>query len=200
MDLGFSWISDFVGWCVQCVPRLDLCDSRHGGVKFVGRIFRAGVKTVEIKPGLYLWWPVTTEVQTIPKVRQSIDLPAQSLDTKDGKPVMVSMRLVVEVADVVKAITKTVDIEDLIMEIGGTAAVNSIVTRSYESLLKAQAKRAPKGAAGSVIEKELLEAARKLLRSYGVKVIQASFVDCVKHTPIRTEGGGNIVTIARDEE
>lgn len=191
MDVGLAWIGELVAWFAQWVPRWALCPPTHRGVKFVGSFFKRSQMTVQrIEPGLYWWWPAATEVYTIPVVRQSVDLPTQSLDTKNGHALMVSTVLVVEITDIVKALTKNYDIDDTIKEVGAAAAVDCVATRELGTFRRDFAK--------GTIEQELLEQAQKLLRRYGVKVIDARFTDCCVHKPIRVEGGG--ATVVPTEE
>lgn len=182
MDLGLAWINDVAAWFAQWMPRWDLCEPTHAGVKFRGRLTRRGViDVIKIEPGVYWWWPATTRCCTIPVVRQSVDLPTQSLDTKDGHPIMASAVLVVEISDVVKALTANYDVDDTIAEIGAAAAVDCVVRRTRDALLESFAEGA--------IDEELQREATRILRKYGVRVIEAHFTDCCRHTPLRCEGG-----------
>lgn len=185
MNFGLEWLNDVMRWLGRWLPHWDVCEPTHAGVKFRASLIRSGVRTTEIKPGLYWYWPVTTRAYVIPVVRQSVDLPSQSLDTIDGVSMLVSTALVYEVVDVVQALTKNYDVGDTIKEIGAASAVESVVGRKHKDLRDAFA--------DGLIEKELKSAARKLLKPYGIKVIDARFTDCAHHTCIRTEGSANVI-------
>jgi regulator of protease activity HflC (stomatin/prohibitin superfamily) len=189
MGFGLDWINDLILWFARWLPRWELCEPTHRGVKvkggFVSSIFgRTSLTVQKIEPGIYWWWPVKTLVKLLPVERHSVDLPTQSIDTRDGKPIMVSAVLVIEIADIVKALTKSPDISDTIMEIGGAAATTCVACRTYSELRKDFAE--------GDVEEELLKEARLLLRRYGVRVVDARLLDCVKHFPIRNEGGGAV--------
>lgn len=192
MTLGLDWINDLIRWLASWLPHWDVCEPTHAGVKYRARIFRKGVVTRQIEPGMYWWWPVTTRCYVLPVVRQSVDLPSQSLDTRDGVSILVSCALVYVITDVIKAMTKNHDVNDTIREIGAAAAVHTVVGRTSQQLRKA--------VSDGAIEAELKEAARRLLRPYGVRITDARFTDCVKHTAIRTEGSGSPVLAYPGEE
>lgn len=184
-----TWIYELVHWVVNFLPKLRVCRATHGGVKF-----RRGWKVVEIKPGMFWYWPVTTEYATMPVVEHSVDLPSQSLTTKDGYSIGVSVTLVIEISNVVKALGETWDVDDIVMEIGGASAVDAVVMRTWSELRK--------DLADGTIESELKSAATKLLKKYGVRVKKARFTDCADHTVIRTlgENGGGIIPVPMSEE
>jgi len=171
---AFSWIGDLAQWIGSLVPRWHLCRSTHSGVKFV----RSKVKA--IAPGIFWIWPVTSEYVLIPTARQSLDIPAQALTTKDGISVLVSVVLVYEVKNIVKALGQTWDPDDTAMEIGGAATVGVVASRTWAEL---QASLADGQAA-----KELSAQAQELLRPFGFKIIRGRFTDCARCLVLRTVG------------
>jgi regulator of protease activity HflC (stomatin/prohibitin superfamily) len=161
--MNLSWINDFIYWIVNWFPRIDICRATHRGVKFV-----RGKRVKEVRPGLFMYWPAITEVEVIPVVRQSIDLPSQVLTTKDAKSVMVSAVFVIEIVDIVKALGESWDIVDIIMETGGAAVVESVSKRTKNEMMKCLC---------GELRQELTRKARKLLRPYGVRVIEGRLTD-----------------------
>lgn len=191
VNLGLDWVNDLIRWCAQWVPHWDVCEPTHAGVKYRAGIIRKGVRTSKIEPGIYWWWPVTTRCYVVPVVRQSVDLASQSLDTRDGTAIMVSCALVYTITDPVKALVQNHDVNDTIAEIGAAAAVHSVVSRSYAELRKA--------VSSGEVERELVRAARRLLKPYGVQVKDARFTDCVKHDAVRVEGSAALVPYGGSE-
>lgn len=192
MSEALAWVGEVAAWLGRWFPRWDVCPPTHAGVRFRGRFFRSGIETRSIVPGLYWWWPARTEVVTIPVARQSVDLPSQSLDTRDGKSVLVSATLVIEIADPVKALTSNVDVVDTVREIGAAGTVDSVVGRTSAQLRTAFAE--------GDVDQEILKAARGLLRRYGVRVIDARLTDCAHHSVVRVEGGAGYPIPATEDE
>lgn len=187
MSFGLDWLNDLVLWLARLVPRWDICEPTHRAVKLTGSIFasligRQRMKVRTIEPGLYWYWPVRSRIIKYPVVRQSVDLSSQSLTTADGKPIMVSTVLVIEISDIEKAVTQNYDVDDTIREVGAAAAVSCVAPRRWVELRKAFARKE--------INAELKTSASKILRKYGVRVIEARFTDCVIHTALRCEGSG----------
>jgi regulator of protease activity HflC (stomatin/prohibitin superfamily) len=187
VEAAFAWIGDLVAWFAALIPRWDICRATHGGVKFV-----RGGKVRPIAPGIFWYWPAVTECVIVPAARQSFNIPPQSLTTKDGKTVLVSVVLVARIVDVVKALGQSWDVDDTVTEVGGAAAVGIVATRRWAELKSDLAD----GSINSEIEKR----ARRLLRPYGVQVIKGRFTDCAIHTVIRTIGSEAAVPVPAPEE
>ncbi len=185
MDAAFGWIGDFLRWAICFFPHLGLCRATHGGVKFV-----RGKKVRPIRPGLFWYWPLVTEIEMRPTCRYPVDLPAQSLTTADQRTVLVSVTLVVEIADPVKAFGQTWEIDDMIGDIGAAAATEIIPVMRWESILQELK---------SGLSDKLAKAARGLLRPYGVRVIKARFTDLAEHKVFRHEGGANVTPVEIEE-
>lgn len=176
MDTAFAWIGEFVRLMVCWIPRLGLCRATHGGVKFI-----RGAKVKRIYPGLYFWWPLITEVEVIPTARQSINLPPQTLVTKDGKSILISVVYTVEITDPVKAIGRSWDTTDTMTDLGTSAAIQVVTRRTFAELKE--------NLAGDVCE-ELAAEAQKLLKPYGVKIMQGRLSDFAECRVFRLIGNG----------
>jgi regulator of protease activity HflC (stomatin/prohibitin superfamily) len=181
MEGAFGWIGELFAWFVSLLPHLDLCRVTHRGLKF-----KRGGKVRVIEPGLYWWWPCVTEVVTMPVVRQSVDIPAQTLTTKDGYSILISMTLVYEITDVEKALAQSYDVDDTITEFGGTAAVQVVTSRKFDEVREALS---------TVVPKELKRRCQKALYPFGVKVIMARLTDFAECTVIRNVGDGGVLPV-----
>lgn len=187
MEAAFSWIGDIIQWFGALIPRWDICRATHGGVKFV-----RGGKIKAIEPGIFWYWPAVTECIIIPTARQSFNIPPQSLTTKDGKTVLVSVVLVARISDVVKALGMSWDVDDTVTEVGGAAAVGVVATRTWRELAS--------DLASGDINEEIERRARKILSPYGVKVLKGRFTDCAQHTVIRTVGSEAVIPATIGQE
>jgi len=182
--MGETFIGEFFRWCAKFFPRLMLCRSTHGGVKFKGK------KNTEIKPGLFMYWPLVTEVKLIPTAHYPIDLPSQTLTTKDDISITLSPVLVVEINDVMAALCTCYDVDDTAMEIGGAAIVELVMSRTFNIVKKELT---------SKIWNEFAIKARRLLRPYGVQVVHAYTTDFAESTTFRHMGDGTGLVVEPKE-
>lgn len=162
MNEAFAFIHEFVTWIASFIPHVGICATTHGGVRF-----RRGNRVKVIKPGLYVWMPICTEIKMICVVAKPYDIPSQALTTKDLKSIAVSITLTCEIEDSQKACTETEDVDNTILDIAACAATPVMFKRDFKKTLEEYPK----------VLKEILEEARKLLRPYGVKVIKVGITD-----------------------
>lgn len=175
METAFGWIGKFMEWVGAFFPRWEVVPMTHGGVSFV-----RGKNVKVIKPGLYWYWPIWTDFIITPVVRQTLDLPDQTLTTADAQPITISAIIVYDILDVEKALTVQYDLEDTIHDICQVAVRRYTVTRTFEDLR-----------AGD--ERELKEEVRKQLTKYGVGVREASINNLAVTKVITLVGGGTYI-------
>jgi len=180
---AFAWLGELIHWFALWVPRLKICRATHGGVKFVH-----GKRVKPIRAGLYMYWPLVTEVEIIPVAQQAIDLPSQKLTTKDNKTVLVSSVLVYEVEDTVKGCAGTYDLDQTVSDVGSTAAVYAITSRTFAEVQLELTED---------VKKELKRRSLLLLRPFGIRVIDARFSEFCECRVI--VGGGSVVPLDDDE-
>lgn len=161
MSGAFEWLNRLAQAIINLWPTWMVINATEAGVKFVG-----GKKVVPYGPGIVFYWPARTEVKTWPIVRQPVDLPSQTITTKDGKTIAVGGAFEYEVTDVRKLLTTTFA-PDASMRLHGAVAVRSVCSaRTYEELMDQRAVR-------FAIRREL----RKRLRPFGVRVLSANLTD-----------------------
>lgn len=183
---AFGWLGQLVEWVGSWVPRLEICRATHKGVKFV-----RGKHVRVIEPGLYLYWPITTECDVIPVVRQSVDLASQVLTTDDEKTVMVSAVLVYEVSDVEKALARSHDVDDTITEVAAAVVAESVTPRTFQEL-----RTELHGEVRAEMTKKCNEA---LIYKFGIRVLDARLTDLAIARVIRTVGD-RVITLEDDDE
>ena len=186
MTAPLQFLNDFFTWAVTYFPNLDLMQANFGGVRFL-----PGGKVKEIKPGLYIYWPLTTAVQEIQVKRQSIEV-QQELTTKDGHTVMVKTVIVFSVDDVMKALVETVDFDDTTEEMGQKGTVAAIMSRDFDQIIVDMV-------ASNDIRNEVAQGARSALRPFGVKVEDA-FISSFGKTKIFSHAGEGAFGFAGAEE
>jgi len=165
MGSALGWLGDVVQALLKFFPRLVLIRMTHRGVKFCRR-----GNAVEMAPGLRWWWPLIADVEVVPVVRQSIDLPSQTLQTIDDESVVISGVIVYEIRDAVKSQTAAWDQDRTISDVARITFRDHCVCQTYERLRSNQ----------EVGDRAMQTALRAALRPYGVWVISVGITDMVK--------------------
>jgi hypothetical protein len=100
MNAAFAWLNDLVRWFGQFFPRWVIIRVTEGGLKYKWK------RTVELHPGVNFYWPVTTEIQVIPIVRRTLQIPTQVVPGPSGElfPNGISAFVAYSVVDVTKAL------------------------------------------------------------------------------------------------
>ncbi len=154
MDAALGWIGDLVRWLTSWLPHLVLVRRTERAVKFIRG------HTREVGPGLHLWWPITTEVEVRPVVRQVMGLGSQTLTTKDSQPVIVDGLLVFTIGDLHTYLVENWEAEDSLGEVGQAGIRKAVVSEDFEDIQKGMAD----------VDNRLTREAQKLLERFGVTV------------------------------
>lgn len=161
---AFAWLSKLIEAMASLIPRLVIIRSTSAGVRW-----RGGKKVMAMKPGLHIYWPLTTEVEIVVTARQSTNLLPQILTTKDNIQITVSATIVHSIYDPVRAIGEVNwDVHGTISDISQTSIVEVISRSTYQELATGLA---------SDLEKRLTASAKKRLRRYGVMIHKCSLRD-----------------------
>lgn len=166
----FELLASFLRASVAWLPRLDLVRKTHAAVKF-----SRGGATRLVPPGLYWYWPLTTEVEQIVTAERAWNLETQTIAPTTGQPIGVSAVLTCTVTDPLKALTRAYDLDEIIPNVGLAAVLESIVGASTKALRE----RLISGA----LTNDLSRVARKRLKPYGVQVTRLALTD---FAPVRT--------------
>lgn len=154
MDAALGWIGDLVRALAQFVPRLQLVRATDRCVKFTGP------RTREVGPGLHWWWPLVTEMEIHPVVRQVKSLPEQKLETRDAVTVMVDAVLIFSIDDLHTFIVKNYEAEDSLEEVAQEAVLTVIGEMSMEQLRTPEMRKR--------VNQRLTSEAKKALKGFGV--------------------------------
>ncbi len=184
MSAPLQFLNDFFTWLVTYFPNLELMQANYGGVRFLPK-----GKVKEIKPGLYVYWPLTTAVVELQIKRQSIEV-QQELTTRDGVTVMVKTVIVFTVEDVMKALVETCDFDDTTEEMGQKGTVHAVMSRDFNQILADMVK-------SNDIRNEVTQGARSALRPFGVKVEDA-FISSFGKTQIFSHAGEGGIVLGGD--
>lgn len=174
---ALSWIGDLFNAILKFVPRLVFVPATHGAV-----LFKRNGKYTVWRPGLHWYWPVWSEYITVPVVRQTLDLPSQTLMTEDLHTITIAVVLVYSIRNIGWALTRQWDIDDTVNDIGRTAVREHVATRTFDTLRSGGAKE----------DKMLAKLLQSRLKQYGVNVQRASITDLAEtdaYTLIMPDGG-----------
>lgn len=168
MSSALGWIGELVYWFASWLPHLVLVRKTERAVKFVRG------KTSEIGPGLHIFWPITTEVEVHPVVRQVLGLGAQTLTTQDGHAVVADGILVYSIVDLHAFLVENYDTEDSLGDVGQAGVRKAVVSRTFEKIQEARAE----------VDNLLTREAQKLLAPFGVEVEHLRLVSFAKATVV----------------
>jgi len=160
MGSALSWIGEIFQWSGRWIPRLIIVRKTHEGVRFV-----YGKRVRVMAAGLHVYWPLVTEIEIYPVVRQTLSLPEQTLITADGSVVTVDPVVIYRVRNIELVLSSVWEPEETIRDIVQIAVANLVATKTLESLL----------ASGGQLNQDLLGSARQELRGYGIEVLKAMF-------------------------
>lgn len=158
MEAVLGWLGQVFQALLSLVPRIGICRTTHGGVKF-----RRGCVVSEIRPGPFAWWPFLTEVELLPVVRQTLNLPTQRLTTRDGISVVAAGVVVYSIRNVVQALTANWDHDATIGDMSLSALARHVAAHTFDELLAAQAEDGSTDALTKICHADLS-------RKYGVDV------------------------------
>ena len=158
--MGFEWLNKLMTELGAWIPRIGLMKVTHRGVKHS----RGGTVT-PIQPGLYMWWPLISEIDELAVMRQTLTF-RQRLTTQDTTTVLVETVVIYTIEDIEKACVETWDYEDTVGEAAQRSTIESVMSRKF-----AQIKEDLAGT--NTIPDEITEACRRQLSQFGVHVEEA---------------------------
>jgi regulator of protease activity HflC (stomatin/prohibitin superfamily) len=177
VDAALGWIGRIADSIFVLFPTWIVLNTTEGGVKFVTLRIRdlvrfkweTSVKVEVLGPGLHVYWPAATEVKSWVVARQSVNLPAQTVTTKDGKVIAVGGLLIFRIGDAETLIAHVWNPDQTIRDIA-QGVVHEVCSQSDWGELQ-DAKNDGR------LSHELRRTMRKRLRAFGVKVLGATLTD-----------------------
>lgn len=168
METAFGWIGQIAQFLGTLCPNFVHVETIVAAI-----IITRGRHVKELSPGIHIYWPFWSTVYTRPRVRQTDNLAAQALITKDNQSVVVSGMVRYEIDDAIKALAETHDVATAIID-ESLAIVCEYVTQ--KTLSEIQEDRAG-------VNTDLTRKIRSTLRSYGINVLKAQLTDyCLCNT------------------
>ena len=185
IDSAFGWLSDFILWCASLVPRWHFTRRTHEGVAYI-----RGKNVVKWEPGAHFYWPPWTEFDEIPVVRQTMDLPEQTLTTKDLVTVLTSAVITYRITDILIALSEQWDYEDTIRDLSQAALRDFICERNFEDIAT---QRKTSGT-------QMATVANNELREWGVEVVNMRLQEFAETKAISIHGAGGQPVIPQETE
>jgi regulator of protease activity HflC (stomatin/prohibitin superfamily) len=165
METAFAWLGQIFEAILKFVPRILIIRATHGGVRW-----RHGSDVRLMMPGLHMYWPLVTEIETIVTARQTLAIPDQVMATKDGKKVVVKTLVVYRIPDPVRAIGKlNWDVDTTINDLTQSAVAKVVAIHTYEEIMA--------GIRDESLTKTLTKEVRRELRQFGVHITRCKLVD-----------------------
>lgn len=185
MDV-FSIIGEILRSLLKVVPKLVIVRTTHEGIKFkygstVTKINSKNGLGLFSKTGIHVYWPLVTEVEIIPIMRQTADLHSQYLSTKDNVTIGLSGVLVYQISDVEKTLTACYNYEETIPEISLAAIKKVVITYDFKYLQEN----------GDLVDKHLTKEMRGFLKPYGVRVVSVCLSDFSRCRVLALWGASN---------
>jgi regulator of protease activity HflC (stomatin/prohibitin superfamily) len=177
MNQALSFISDIWEFITSLFPHLEIVPATHSGVKFV-----RGKNIVEVSAGMVWYWPIVTELETVPIVRQVAKLDTQTLTTKDGFSVIVGGLIVYYVDDPIVFLTENDDADTSVDDACLTAIRDVVQTSTWDEL---------RSTYRAVVDKKLTKEAGESLDIFGVTVERARLTELAKTKVISLVGAFN---------
>lgn len=94
-----NWLVELFQLLTAWIPRMRYIQPNEAGIRLT-----LGSRVKEIGPGWWWYWPLIHEVIWVTVVSQVVDLLPQSLSTKDGKNLTISLTMRYSIADAKKAL------------------------------------------------------------------------------------------------
>lgn len=179
MESALAWIGQIADSLLSLFPKWEIVRANEAGVKFV-----RGKKAKLITPGLCPYWPAVTVIETTSTAQKTINLESQTLTTKDGKTVTISLVLVYRIVDAMKAILGVDDVDESASEVALKASVRVVTKNNFKDLLD--------NLSGTV-ETQLRNECRKLLEPMGAEVLAAGATEFAETTCFRLMQSGAAV-------
>ena len=179
-------ISNFLISFANLFPRILVVKANEKGVRF-----RRGKITKVIFPGVSWYWPLVTEIEIVPIVRQTLNLAAQTLMTKDGKCVIAAGVIVYSITDVIKYIVDNYDAEESIAEIASAALRDVIVEKSLDDI---------QTNSRNTTDKALSKCCKDALAIFGVSVEYARLTDFATARIINLVGATPVLPSVSEDE
>ena len=147
-----------------------------------GVLLRCGKYVATFTPGFYWHWPIIDEFRVVTVVEQAVDLPEQSVTTKDFYTVLVGGTIRYEIYDAKKALLNVQDYDETLQIIAMGSLLSFIARKKREEILYPEE-----------VEAEILSDLQSDCEHIGLNVVEFRLTNSCKHRVIRVVGNTTVV-------
>lgn len=162
-----AFLNKILEYLLELLP-VWLIFADEGGIFLRGGRYRA-----TLKPGIYFKIPLLDRIWTIKVIEQTVNLPNQSVTTRDGKTLAVSGAVRYEIEDAKKALLSIYNYDTSIQNIA-MATIASVISRTPYSDCKYD-----------FIAQEAFEELQAEAEGWGIEIDDVWLTDLVVHKAYR---------------
>lgn len=149
-----------------------------------GVLLRMGKFCRPLNPGFYWHWPIIDEVRTITVVEQVVDLPEQSVTTRDYFTLLVGGTIRYEIFDPRKALLNVQDYDETLQIIAMGSLLSYIARQKRDQILYPED-----------VEQEILSDLQSDCEHIGLNVVEFRLTNSCIHKVIRVIGDQSVVPV-----
>lgn len=182
-----GWLGQFITFILSFVPRVGIVPFNKRGVRYV-----RGREPAPVEPGLFWYWPWCTTVVQHFVCRDVLNLPAITVETKDGVTVAVGGVLVYHITDVVAFDCDNIDAEVNLVQAAVGILRDAVSELQWDQLRK-------DASDGSRLGAMLHRRMDEPLRRFGITVESCRFDDLARvGSVIRHFGAAPLLGVASE--
>jgi len=172
-----NYFVELFEYILNFFPRIHVIYPNERGVRI-----RFGKYVKVLEPGWRIYWPLITDIQKLEVVVQIIDLPVQSLLTKDGKLLAISGAIEYIIVDVEKALLNVQDFDKSLPTLG-----MGLISEYVDDCTLSQCRDWDK------LKKPILRMLRTRAKDWGIQVTRLYKTDLVPHKVYRMMSKASII-------
>lgn len=149
--------------------------SYQQGVKF-----SMGRDVALLGPGIHWYWPFFQAVEALDCAEETIDLPTQTVTTRDGHPVTFSANVVYRTVNARQRYVRLMDFDRSIGNVARNHLARRVRRLTWDELVARQ----------SWLERSLAKTLTTRAKRYGVEILEVGITDFTRAKPFRLYGDG----------
>lgn len=150
---------------VRFLPRFGAVFPNERGV-----FLRMGKYKKTLEPGLYFCFPIIDEIQKLDVTTQVINLPNQSVTTKDGKSLAISGAVEYSIYDSRKALLEVQNFDVSLQNLSMGIIADYIKQRAYQDCIKLNG-----------LEAQIVESIKDRASDWGLDITRLWITDLAEH-------------------
>lgn len=174
-----EWLNQLINRLFCWVPRILLVAPDEAGVRET-----LGKRWKKISPGWYITWPLIHRTIRLVVTPQVVNLPGQSVYTKDRISIVVSGALQYRIDDAAKAILEVQDYDESLIALSLGIIASYVNGRTLDECMNMDK-----------LCEEILKGIRKASAGWGIKIMRVLMSDLAPVQSFRIIGNGNVLPL-----